>query len=278
VLVSEHRLERLLPAVDSVSSVAQGRIAAPAAPAPPAAALSHPHRNGRVPRRSGAGAEAWSLRGATLHVGAAEVLRDVDASGCTGEVVVIMGKNGAGKTTLLRAIAGLLRPSSGRVERRPGRIAYLPQNPTAMLHQPTVRAEIELTLRSSRERGDPLHLLEALGLSAAVDRYPRDLSTGERQRAALAAVLAGAPGIALLDEPTRGMDGAARDSLAAVLDELCTAGVGVVLATHDSQLAERVGHRVLLLEEGRVRDHGRTSRVLPGAPPPAAMREALAAP
>jgi len=136
------------------------------------------------------------------------VLEGVEVSGVQGEVVALTGPNGGGKTTLLRAIAGLLRPLSGTVSRAPGRVAYLPQDPGALLHQASVREEVELTAGSKPV--NVARILAELGLVHVAGRYPRDLSGGERQRAAIAAILAGEPPLALLDEPTRGMDSAAR--------------------------------------------------------------------
>src|SRR5207302_7266962 len=159
------------------------------------------------------------------------VVSQVELAGNLGEVTVLVGPNGGGKTTLLRTIAGLIAPLSGTVERAPGRVAYLPQNPTALLHRPTVRAEVELTLRGAGTARDVDAILDTLSLTHVAARYPRDLSTGERQRAALAAVLVGAPRIALLDEPTRGMDATARDALIQLIRRLVDGGAAVVMAT-----------------------------------------------
>ncbi|MGH7748224.1 MAG: ABC transporter ATP-binding protein, partial [Candidatus Dormibacteria bacterium] len=134
------------------------------------------------------------------------VLGDVDLTLRGGVVVALVGNNGSGKTTLLRTIAGLLPPLRGTVERPHGRIAYLPQNPTVLLHRQTLRSEIEWTLKHDGTPVSVESVLRRFGLAHVAERYPRDLSTGERQRAALATVLAGAPSLALLDEPTRGMD------------------------------------------------------------------------
>jgi energy-coupling factor transport system ATP-binding protein len=178
----------------------------------------------------------------------------VDVAGASGEVTVLIGRNGSGKTTLLRTVAGLLAPRRGRVERAPGRVAYLPQNPTALLHRSTLLAEVELTLRRSGERDEPERMLRALSLAHLARRYPRDLSAGERQRAALAAVLAGRPRIALLDEPTRGMDDGARRALVLLLRDLASRGTSVLMATHDGELAAEVADRLLEVGGGRVRD------------------------
>jgi energy-coupling factor transport system ATP-binding protein len=246
VVVSEHRLERLLPAAGRMLVVAGGRMAAGSARR---SAL-------RPPARRPPTLEAWNLREVTVGPGPEPVLQGVDLTGGAGEVVALRGPNGGGKTTLLRCLAGLLPPRSGRVERRPGRVAYLPQDPAALLHRPTVRDEVELTLRRAGDRGDASEILGRLGLAQVAERYPRDLSSGERQRAALAAVLAGSPAIALLDEPTRGMDDRARRALTGLVEDLRDRGTAVVVATHDAELVTSVADRVVTVAGGGVADAG----------------------
>ncbi|HEY7199113.1 MAG TPA: ATP-binding cassette domain-containing protein [Candidatus Dormibacteraeota bacterium] len=292
VVVAEHRLERLLPAAGQLVVVEGGRVTAgpPAAlagrlPSPPAivrlglrlgwsppplspAGVRPPPLRPAAPRpRRAAGPQAWALRGVTAGPGGRPLVRDVDLGGAAGETVVLMGPNGAGKTTLLRVLAGLLAPAGGRLERRPGRVALLPQNPTALLHRPTVRDEVRLTLDRAGDPEPPEAVLERLGLLAAAGRYPRDLSTGERQRAALAAVLPGTPALVLLDEPTRGMDGAARSALRGLLAHLRQAGAAIVLATHDADLAAEVADRVILVADGGARDLGPPDAALSGDSP-----------
>ncbi|HEX6349604.1 MAG TPA: ATP-binding cassette domain-containing protein [Candidatus Dormibacteraeota bacterium] len=200
--------------------------------------------------------EAWHLMGVSAGPAGRALLEGVGLAGGVGEVVALTGPNGGGKTTLLRCLAGLLPPLAGRVERRPGRVAYLPQDPAALLHRPTLREEVELTLRRAGEPARSAPILKRLGLGALSERYPRDLSSGERQRAALAAVLAGAPAIALLDEPTRGMDQRARGALAELLAEMREQGTAVVIATHDAELVAAVADRVVRVENGAARDQG----------------------
>jgi energy-coupling factor transport system ATP-binding protein len=201
---------------------------------------------------SSTGPLAWSLAGVSAGFGGRIVLDSIDAFGHQGEVVALSGPNGGGKTTLLRLIAGAISPMSGRLERRPGRIAYLPQNPTALLHRPTLRSEVSLTLERAGEPGPPEAILAELGLSAVAGRYPRDLSCGERQRAALAAVLPGRPELVLLDEPTRGMDVAARSALVGLVSRLRNQGSAIVIATHDPDLRSALADRVLHVSGGRV--------------------------
>jgi len=243
VVIAEHRVERLGPAADTNVRVACGEVALASAPRPAAASAPPPP--------TATGSEAWSLDGVTFGFDRRdEVLSGVTACGRAGEVVALVGPNGAGKTTLLRLLAGLLRPAAGRVWRAPGRVAYLPQDPTALLHQPTVRAEVELTLALARSAASPDLALRAFDLEAVAERYPRDLSSGQKQRAALAAITAGDPALALLDEPTRGMDEAARAGLVGVVRELAARGTAVVIATHDERLVRETAHRVTALRSG----------------------------
>jgi energy-coupling factor transporter ATP-binding protein EcfA2 len=243
-VIAEHRLERLLRIAGAYVTVDGGR-ASTGRPEP---------QPRRVPRPSGspAGPLAWSLAGVVAGFGQKIVLDRVDAAGHRGEVVALCGPNGGGKTTLLRLISGAIAPRSGRVERRPGRIAYLPQNPTALLHRPTLRSEVAFTLDRANEKEAPEAILLELGLVTVASRYPRDLSCGERQRAALAAVLPGRPDLVLLDEPTRGMDDAAADALIRLVSRLRDQGSSIVLATHDADLRAALADRVLNVSGGTV--------------------------
>ena len=149
VVISEHRVQRIDHAADSIVTVEQGRVALHshnswAPPSPISSKHAHAHR-------ARPGDEAWSLTRVTAGHRGRAVLSEVDLAGRRGEVLALSGPNGGGKTTLLRTIAGSLAPLSGTVARAPGRVAYLPQNPTALLHRPTVRAEVELTLQWAGE-------------------------------------------------------------------------------------------------------------------------------
>jgi energy-coupling factor transport system ATP-binding protein len=181
------------------------------------------------------------------------ILRGVDLKIEAGETVVLMGRNGAGKSTLLRHAAGLLKPTRGSVERA-GRLALLLQNPGDYLLHERVADEA------------PAEALELMGLTALVERHPRDLSGGERQRLALAIVLGGEQPAATiaLDEPTRGMDRHAKEELAAWLRGQAATGVAVLVATHDAEFAATLASRVVLLADGRVIADGPIEEILAG--------------
>jgi energy-coupling factor transport system ATP-binding protein len=197
---------------------------------------------------------ALSLRGVwhEIHDGPA-ILRGLDLQLRPGEPVVLMGRNGAGKSTLLRHAAGLLASTRGRVERS-GRVALLLQNPgDYFLHE---RVDAETTPAA----------LELVGLTELGARHPRDLSGGQRQRLALAIVLGGEePATVLaLDEPTRGMDRAAKRVLASWLSERAAAGLAVIVATHDAEFAAEFATRAVLLADGRVIADGPIGEILSG--------------
>jgi energy-coupling factor transport system ATP-binding protein len=166
-----------------------------------------------------------------------------------------MGRNGAGKSTLLRHLAGLDRPTRGRVERpdRAGRVGLLLQNPNDYLLHERVGGEASAVA------------LDAVGLAALADSHPRDLSGGQRQRLALAIVLDGEPPAAvLLDEPTRGMDRAAKGELADRLRTLARTGVAVLVATHDAEFGAAFAQRAILMADGRPIADGPVAELLSG--------------
>ncbi len=265
VLIAEHRLERLLPAADRAIVVAEGRVE----PRPVPEVERWADRPARRPADQAA-APAWSIRDLVAGPAGRPLLECRDLAGRAGEVVAVVGDNGSGKTTLLRTLAGLHPPMAGKIERQPGRIAYLPQDPGALLHRPSLLAEVAWTLdharsgrpaaparRSGSPAAEARAALAELGLESLAGRDPRDLSAGERQRAALAVILAGGPRIALLDEPTRGMDGAARRSLARAIGRLQAEGCSIVVATHDQQLVAETADRVVAIEAGVAREVAR---------------------
>jgi energy-coupling factor transport system ATP-binding protein len=180
------------------------------------------------------------------------VLRDLDLVLRPGETVALMGRNGAGKSTLLRLAKELIAPTRGRVESA-GYVALLMQNPGDYLVHEHVGDEVG-------EQG-----LAVTGLTDRARIHPRDLSGGERQRLALEVVLDGVEAaVVCLDEPTRGMDRARKDTLAIRLQTLAAAGAAVVVATHDTEFAARFAQRVVLMGQGVVIADAATREVLSG--------------
>jgi energy-coupling factor transport system ATP-binding protein len=204
-------------------------------------------------RRGRAPGAALELRGVWHELrGGPAILRGASLRLQAGESVALMGRNGAGKSTLLRHAAGLLAPTRGRIERA-GRVALLLQHPgDYCIHE---RVEQEASADA----------LAAAGLAALGARNPRDLSGGERQRLALAIVTDGDdPAVLALDEPTRGMDRAAKAQLADELRRRAASGQAVIVATHDPEFAAACADRAVLLADGRVIADGPTSELLTG--------------
>jgi energy-coupling factor transport system ATP-binding protein len=219
--------------------------------------LDRDSRGSVVPRRAGRRErkEAALVFDGVWHErrGGAAVLRGVDLTIAPGERVALMGRNGAGKSTVLRHAAGLMAPTRGKVKTA-GRVALLLQDPNDyLLHE---RVADEASPRA----------LAAVGLEHVLDRHPRDLSGGQRQRLALAIVLDSDEPAAVigLDEPTRGMDRAAKAALAERLADFASGGAAVIVATHDPEFAAEVADRVILLADGRPIADGPAASVLAG--------------
>ncbi|MFJ6125011.1 ABC transporter ATP-binding protein [Streptomyces griseoviridis] len=211
--------------------------------------------------------------------GRVQALRRVDLTVTAGETVALMGRNGAGKSTLLGALVGLLPPSSGTVRvggLTPHRTAprdlvrqvgLVPQEPRDLLYADTVGAECEAADRDARAEPGSCRALVARLLPGIADAtHPRDLSEGQRLTLALAVVLTARPPLLLLDEPTRGLDYAAKARLLELLRGLAAEGHAIVLATHDVELAAELAHRVVLLAEGEVIADGPTADVVVSSP------------
>ncbi|MGA5599791.1 ABC transporter ATP-binding protein [Streptomyces griseoincarnatus] len=208
-----------------------------------------------------------------------QALTRVDLTVSPGETVALMGRNGAGKSTLLGALVGLVAPSSGSVRTggavphrtRPRdlvrKVGLVPQEPRDLLYADTVAAECAAADRDAEaEPGTCRALLGELLPSVADDMHPRDLSEGQRLTLALAVVLTARPPLLLLDEPTRGLDYAAKARLTAILRRLAAEGHAIVMATHDVELAAELAHRVVLLAEGEVIADGPSAEVVVASP------------
>lgn len=239
--------------------------------------MTHPLREDRMPverARSVAGDFRIDVQGLTVMLGSRDVLRDVTLTVREGELVALMGRNGSGKSTLLRTILGFERPRRGRVlidgvdrtGRDPaelrGDLGYVPQRPDAVLFHERVEEELRYSMRLRGVQGPVEPWLERFGLAGMGARHPRDLSGGERERAALATILAGQPRVLLLDEPTRGMDAQRKLELMRILDQLREGGTTIVLATHDVELVAAAATRVVLLGDRDVIADGTPREVL----------------
>ena len=206
------------------------------------------------------------LDASNLHrsYGRVRVLRGVDIRLTSGDALAVVGPNGAGKTTLLRVLAGLVRPSDG-VVRVIGRTLQ-PGNPEArrpigfLSHQSllyddlTVQENLVFTARLFGLR-DPAaaarRVLAECELGSRSDERPRSLSRGLLQRAALARALVHDPRVLLLDEPFTALDAAGADRLRGVLQARLSAGVAMVIVTHQLGEAWELATRVGVLANGR---------------------------
>lgn len=196
-----------------------------------------------------------------------EVLRGVDLT-FGGEILALVGPNGSGKTTLAKHLNGLLKPVRGRVlvdgmdTRRhtvaelSRKVGYVFQNPEHMFFEETVFDEVAFGPKNLGIRGEELEervrwALRAVGLEGFEERTPYSLSGGEKQRLAIACVLAMKPKYLILDEPTSGLDGKAERSVVRTIRTLREEGHGVLLITHDMDLVLELAERVVLLFNGR---------------------------
>jgi energy-coupling factor transport system ATP-binding protein len=214
-----------------------------------------------------------------VRYGPTVALNGVDCAFAASEVVALMGRNGAGKSTLLKAFTGLAKPTTGRC--RAGSldplrakaseliraVGLVPQSPSDILYAESVAQECrEADHDAGVAPGTCRDLLAELAPDIADERHPRDLSEGQRLILALCVVLTAAPPLLLLDEPTRGLDYAAKRRLITVVRRLAASGHGVVLATHDVELVAEVANRVMVMAEGDVVADGPTSQVVVSSP------------
>ncbi len=206
-------------------------------------------------------------------------LEDVSFVVAEGTFCALIGPNGAGKSTCLRLVLGLLRPSAGRVEvfgARPGRdvrpVGYVPQKVVIPRGLPISVLDVTVMGRTgilgpgrrpgARDRELARHALDQVGLADYAGRRFQDLSGGQQQRVLIARALCGEPRLLLLDEPTAGLDSAARARFYALVCDLQHAqGLTLLSATHDLDVVGEHADTLILLDR-TVRAQGRAGDVL----------------
>ncbi len=204
-------------------------------------------------------------------------LRGIDLEVDAGEFMGLLGPSGSGKSTVLGLLAGVLRPSAGRVligdydiGRMPARplaklrgslVGTVLQNPGRnLLPYATVLQNVRFAASANRQAAEPRELLTQLGLDHLQRRVAGRLSGGEQQRVAIAAAVCGGGRLLLADEPTSQMDAAGREEVIDLLHQInIELGVTVVVVTHDPHIAGRLG-RTVTIRDGRVGSEGRHGR------------------
>ncbi len=213
------------------------------------------------------------VRQVTFSYQGPRVLDGIDLTIARGEFLAIVGQNGSGKTTLAKHLVGLLRPTTGslllngrdRLALTPAetasQVGYVFQNPDHQIFAATVEDEVafgprNFGLDNSAIERRVAEVLRAVNLDDARSRDPFLLSKGERQRLAVASILALRPKLLILDEPTTGLDYREQRRLMGMIRELNQSGIAIVIITHTPWLVAEYARRVVLMRKGRVRFDG----------------------
>lgn len=201
------------------------------------------------------------VEGFSFSYGDAQILKDIDFSTATGEFVCIVGPSGAGKTTFLQCLAGLRQPTTGKVVFKgkqvtepPAELAVVFQDYSrSLMPWLSARQNIALPLKSagigrSERNRRALAALKEVGLEAAAELYPWELSGGMQQRVAIARALAYEPSLVIMDEPFASVDAQTRADLEDLTLKIKKdLGITIILVTHDIDEAVYLSDRVLAL-------------------------------
>jgi energy-coupling factor transport system ATP-binding protein len=282
IVLIEHKFRKMQELVDTLIVMEAGKIRAIGAPEdviqnPQMQEIVIPdfkelQQTGRDARRD-AGNPVITVNGLSHSYDRIHALIDINLTIYSGEFIAFVGENGSGKTTLIKHFNGLLHPTAGNVtvqgkDTKGISIAELSrdvgmvfQNPDHMFFADTVYDEIAFGIDNlGLENRDAIieHTLSDARLLPAKDLYPRWLSRGERQRLAIACVLAMQPRVIVLDEPTTGLDGRESREVMAILKELQYHGHTIIIVTHSKEIAADVADRVITMDHGKiVSDTGR---------------------
>jgi energy-coupling factor transporter ATP-binding protein EcfA2 len=207
-----------------------------------------------------------------------EALRGIDLFIQEGEMIAILGQNGSGKTTLAKHFNGLLKPSSGRMwvqnksttaysHRELARwVGYVFQNPDHQIFARTVAEEVGFGLKMQAETPKTIEkrvteALEVVGLQGYEQKGPFALTKGERQRVAVASVLAAQPQVIILDEPTTGLDYRHQRNMMEMLKRLNRSGHTIIIITHSMWVATEYANRTIVMNDGRILSDGPTRAI-----------------
>ncbi|MCP5298821.1 MAG: zinc ABC transporter ATP-binding protein ZnuC [Chromatiaceae bacterium] len=188
-------------------------------------------------------------QGLGVRVGGRELIHDIDLTLERGRIVTVIGPNGAGKTTLVRVALGLIKPSTGRLERVPGiRIGYMPQRLVLPESMPlTVRRFLAL---SDADDQAMAQTASELGVDHLLANPIQRLSGGEMQRVLLARALLGNPDLLVLDEPVQGIDVNGQAELYRLIVDLRDErGCGIMMVSHDLHLVMAATDEVLCINQ-----------------------------
>ncbi|MFF1902799.1 ABC transporter ATP-binding protein [Kitasatospora sp. NPDC058218] len=240
-----------------------------------------------APRRAPVAGEAvLTAERIVVRYGPVTAVREVSLELRAGQVTALMGRNGSGKSSLLWALQGSGPRQGGAVKvaradgepaRDPKRtsaaearrlVGLVPQTPTDLLYLESVAQELAQSDREADLGTGPSarRILDRLAPGIPDETHPRDLSEGQKLALVLAIQLAAAPRVVLLDEPTRGLDYQAKESLTGIVDALAAEGRTVVVSTHDVEFVASAADRVVVMAEGEVVADGPTAEVIVASP------------
>ncbi|MBT0773859.1 amino acid ABC transporter ATP-binding protein [Kineosporia sp. J2-2] len=211
------------------------------------------------------------LTGVNKHFGSLHVLRDINLTVSTGEVVVVIGPSGSGKSTLCRTINRLETIDSGTIhlDGNPlpaegkalaglrSEVGMVFQSFNLFAHKTVLEnvtlgpVKVRKSKRADAEK-EALALLERVGVASQKDKYPAQLSGGQQQRVAIARALAMKPKVMLFDEPTSALDPEMINEVLDVMTSLAREGMTMVVVTHEMGFARRAADRVVFMADGQV--------------------------
>ncbi len=231
---------------------------------------------------TGGTAAAISVRGLVKHYDGRPVVDHLDLEVARGELFALLGPNGAGKTTTVEILEGYRRADEGEVQV----LGLDPRRDTAALRsriglmlqgggiypQARPREILALFARFYEDPRDPDELLSLVGLADVARTRFKVLSGGQKQRLGLALALVGRPELVILDEPTAGMDPAAKAATRSLIADLRAAGVTIVLTTHELADVERLADRIAIIDRGRLVALGSPAELTAGGLPAVRFR------